>query len=91
MSVKLDTSGNKIFTTPWCPFCIRALKLLEEKDAGFENIDVSHPASRAALQEITGSRTVPQVFIDGKGVGGCDDLYALESRGELDALLAGKA
>ena len=84
----LDTSGNKIFTTPWCPYCINALKLLDRKGVAYENIDVSNDhETRAALLRLTGSRTVPQIFIGGKSIGGCDDLYALEHQGRLDGLL----
>ena len=79
----------KIYTTPWCPYCIRAKHLLKQKGVAFEDVNVAFdPETRSRLVEQTGRTTVPQIFIDGKGIGGCDELYTLESRGELDKLLA---
>lgn len=79
----------KIYTTPFCPYCLRAKSLLARKGVAFEEIDVAHkPEMRRWLQEITGRRTVPQIFINGRGVGGFDDISALDRRGELDGLLA---
>lgn len=80
----------EIFTTPTCPYCIAAKKLLTQKGAAFEEISVAgDPASRRAMSERAGGRTtVPQIFIDGKHIGGCDDLYALDGKGGLDPLLA---
>lgn len=84
----LDTSGHKIFTTPWCPYCIRAKQLLDKKGVSYENIDVSYDQeTRAELLKLTGSRTVPQIFLNGKSIGGCDDLFALDRQGQLDPLL----
>ncbi len=78
----------KIYTTPWCPYCHRAKALLSRKGVPFTEIDVDgDSAKRQWLAQATGQRTVPQVFIDGKSVGGCDDIHALDSRGELDRLL----
>ncbi len=78
-----------IYTTPICPYCVRAKQLLKKKGAAFDEIDVFMDAD--ARQEMEdkaqGRRTVPQIFIGEKHVGGCDDLYALESQGELDPLL----
>ncbi len=86
---KLDTSGNKIFTTPWCPYCTRALRLLDEKGVAYQNIDVAdNRDARAQLLALTGSHTVPQIFLGGRSIGGCDDLYALDRRGALGELLA---
>ena len=77
-----------IYTTPSCPFCRRAKNLLTRKGVTFEEIDVSEPSIREAMIErAKGSYTVPQIFIDSRHVGGCDDLYALEAKGELDPLL----
>lgn len=79
----------EIYTTATCPFCDAAKKLLIIKDAAFTEIDVEDGASRAAMVERAGANhsTVPQIFINDKHIGGCDDLYALESADKLDALL----
>jgi glutaredoxin 3 len=78
-----------IYVTPWCPYCNRALALLRRKAVDFKAIDVSgQPHVRAWLEELSGQRTVPQVFIGRRSIGGCDELHALERKGKLDALLA---
>jgi glutaredoxin 3 len=79
-----------IYTTPICPYCVRAKALLKKKGAAFDEIDVFMDAdARAEMQQKAhGGRSVPQIFIGDTHVGGCDDLYALESRGQLDPLLA---
>jgi glutaredoxin 3 len=79
-----------IYTTPICPYCARAKSLLKRKNASFTEIDVSRDSvAREAMQARSGGRTsVPQIFIGSAHVGGCDDIYALESQGKLDALLA---
>jgi len=78
-----------IYTTPICPYCVRAKALLKKKGARFEEIDVfMNTAARREMQEkASGRYTVPQIFIGERHVGGCDDLYALERAGELDPLL----
>jgi len=76
-----------IYTTAWCPYCIRAKKLLDAKQVKYTNIDVSAPAVRAKMAELTGGRTVPQILINDQAIGGCDELHALERSGKLDALL----
>ncbi|WP_102106589.1 glutaredoxin 3 [Oceaniglobus roseus] len=80
----------EIYTTPLCGFCHAAKRLLTEKGAGFAEIDVSRDANQRQKMKAraNGRHTVPQIFIDGKHVGGCDDLYALERAGKLDPLLA---
>lgn len=79
----------KIYTTKICPYCVRAKDLLKRKGCQFSEIDVSDDAARQKMMELSGGRrTVPQIFIGSVHVGGCDDLYALESRGELDRLIA---
>jgi glutaredoxin 3 len=80
-----------IYTTPFCPYCHRAKRLLAQKAARFEEIDVSGDwDAREALVERAGGRTtVPQIWIGDTHVGGSDELYALERAGKLDALLAG--
>ncbi|MCZ0962904.1 glutaredoxin 3 [Paracoccus benzoatiresistens] len=82
-----------IYTTRTCPFCIRAKGLLHEKNAQYDEIDVgTDPSIRAQMtQRANGRRTVPQIFIGNRHVGGCDDLFDLERQGRLDALLAGNA
>ncbi|WP_103172191.1 glutaredoxin 3 [Paracoccus sp. SY] len=82
-----------IYTTRTCPFCIRAKGLLREKNVQFDEIDVgADPAVRAQMtQRAHGRRTVPQIFIGERHVGGCDDLFDLERQGKLDGLLAGAA
>jgi len=78
----------KIYTTPYCSYCVRAKRLLERKAIPFEEIDVAgDDEARIALAERTGLRTVPQIFIGDEHVGGSDDLHALEAQGKLDALL----
>lgn len=83
-------SKIKIYTTPICPYCVRAKALLRKKGAPFEEVDVFMDAdARAEMEDkANGRRSVPQIFIGEKHVGGCDDLYALESQGQLDPLLA---
>ena len=79
----------EIYTTFFCPFCWRAKSLLKKKGVAFEEIDVDgNAALRAEMTERSGGgRTVPQIFIDGRAVGGSDELAALEASGELDRLL----
>ena len=81
----------EIYTQDWCPYCVRAKTLLDRKGVAYREIDApGGTAARAEAQARSGGRTsVPQIFIDGAHVGGCDDLVALERAGKLDALLAG--
>jgi glutaredoxin 3 len=78
-----------IYTKGWCPYCSAAKDLLRRKGAAFEEIDVERVAGARAemIQKAGGRSTVPQIFVGGRHVGGCDDLYALDGRGELEALL----
>ena len=80
----------EIYTQPWCPFCERAVHLLSTKKIAFEEIDAPNgsEARQVAKQRSGGRTTVPQIFIDGQHIGGCDDLVALERAGKLDPLLA---
>lgn len=82
----------EIYTTPTCPYCVRAKRLLDSKGVAYREIDVSRdPALRDAMTKRAGGRhTVPQIFIDDEHVGGCDDLHSLEAAGELDPMLAGQ-
>ncbi len=79
----------EIYTTALCPFCVGAKGLLNGKGVPFTEIDVSfNPEKRKKMTDRANGRTsVPQVFINGEHVGGCDDLYDLESEGVLDAKL----
>lgn len=79
-----------VYTTPFCPYCIAAKRMLKKKGAAFEEIDVSNDAERQKMMEKTdGGYTVPQIFIGARHVGGFDDMSELEALGELDPLLAG--
>ncbi len=81
----------KMYTTQVCPFCVRAKMLLKQRGVDrIEEVRVDlDPAQRATMMEITGRRTVPQIFIGETHVGGCDDLIALDQRGALAPLLQG--
>ena len=80
----------EIYTSQLCGFCHAAKRLLKAKGVKFDETDVGrNPGEKATMiQRANGGRTVPQIFIDGKHVGGCDDLYALEQAGKLDPMLA---
>jgi glutaredoxin 3 len=82
-------SKVEIYTSPFCGYCARAKSLLERKGAKFVEYDVMVDSSlRPGMEKRAGGRTsVPQIFIDDKHVGGCDDLYALDAAGKLDPLL----
>ena len=79
----------KMYTTAVCPYCIRAKQLLQSKGVmQIEEIRIdTDPEARAHMMEITGRRTVPQIFIGDTHVGGCDDLVALDAKGGLMPLL----
>lgn len=81
----------EIYTTPICPYCHAAKRLLDRKGVPYREIDVSRdPAQRAVMtQRAHGRRTVPQIFVGDTHVGGSDDLHALDHSGKLDPLLAG--
>lgn len=80
----------EIYTKAFCGYCMRAKHLLESKGAAFEEYDITMGGPRRVemIERAPGSVTVPQIFIDGRHIGGSDDLAALERKGELDALLA---
>jgi glutaredoxin 3 len=82
----------EIYTTPYCPYCLDAKALLKKKNVPFTEIDVSGDRDLRAkmTQRANGGYTVPQIFIGAIHVGGCDDLYALESASKLDPLLKGE-
>jgi glutaredoxin 3 len=78
----------RIYTTPICPYCVRAKALLEKKGANFEEIDVlMDRGAREEMEQKSGRRTVPQIFIGEEHVGGSDDLHELDRDGALDPLL----
>ncbi|MFM9889902.1 MAG: glutaredoxin 3 [Rickettsiales bacterium] len=78
-----------VYTTGYCPYCVRAKDLLKRKGAAFEELNAEDDAVREAMvAKAGGRRTVPQIFIGEQHIGGCDDLYALDKAGKLDALLA---
>ncbi|UAJ11602.1 glutaredoxin 3 [Glacieibacterium megasporae] len=80
----------EVYTKFMCPFCSRAMKLLKSKGVAVDEIDITMggPKRTEMLARSEGRTTVPQIFIDGKAIGGSDDLAALDSRGQLDPLLA---
>jgi glutaredoxin 3 len=77
-----------IYTKPYCPYCVRALELLETKGAAFDEIEAGFdPDRRNEMMRRSGRATFPQIFIGERHIGGCDDLVALERAGQLDPLL----
>lgn len=80
----------EIYTTSICPYCAMAKRLLQKKGVPFTEINVMGNGEKRAemMRRANGRNTVPQIFIGGKHVGGCDDLYALDDRGGLDPMLA---
>lgn len=84
----MSTPAITIYTRPFCAFCSRAVSLLKEKGAAFNEVEAGFdPALRAEMQARSGRNTFPQIFIGDTHVGGCDDLFALEHAGKLDAML----
>jgi len=79
-----------VYSKDYCPYCVKAKSLLTRKGIAFQEIDITHDEKlqQEMVQKSGGRRTVPQIFIGGKPIGGADDLYALEKEGKLDALLA---
>lgn len=83
-----NTATVVMYSTEQCPFCLAARMLLKKKGVSFEDILVSDNAElRATMEELSGRRTVPQIFINDEPIGGFDELYALDQQGELDKLL----
>jgi glutaredoxin 3 len=81
-----------VYTTEFCPYCVRAKRLLQTKGVPFREIrlDLEPGLRDEVIRKSGGSRTVPQIFIRGVHVGGCDELHDLEREGRLDPLLAGE-
>ncbi len=79
----------EIYSTRVCPYCVRAKKLFERKGVAYREIDVSDDEALrdGMIARAGGKRTVPQIFINDQHIGGCDELYALDSKGGLDPLL----
>ncbi len=79
----------EIYSGDYCPYCMRAKALLKKKGVAFTEYNVQkEPQRREEMQQrAPGARTIPQIFIDDRHIGGCDDLYALDRKGELDPLL----
>jgi glutaredoxin 3 len=88
--MSVTTPDIVVYSSGWCPYCVRARALLERKGLAFREVKVDEdPAERAAMLSRTGGRrTVPQIFIGEHHVGGFDELYALDRAGKLDALTA---
>lgn len=86
----MATPNVEIYTWSRCPFCIRAKALLDEKHVDYTEycIDGDEQARAVMTERANGRRSLPQIFIDDRHIGGCDDLYELEHQGELDALLS---
>ena len=82
-------SKVEIYTWQYCPFCIRAKSLLQKKNISFteHKIDGDDDAREIMTKRANGRRTLPQIFINNEGIGGCDDLYELEKENKLNALL----
>lgn len=79
-----------MYSTEQCPFCLAARMLLKKKGVEFEDILVSQDAGlRARMEQLSGRRTVPQIFINDESIGGFDELYSLDKQGALDDLLSG--
>jgi len=78
-----------IYTTPYCPFCTRAKKLLANKKVEFNEIDLSENPDKfeEMLSKSNGARTVPQIFVNGEHIGDCDHIHDLDQKGELDKIL----
>ena len=77
-----------MYSTAYCPYCMRARDLLEQKAVKYNDIRIDEqPEKRAEMIAKSGRHSVPQIFINGQAIGGCDDMYALEHQGRLDELL----
>ena len=81
----------EIYSTMFCPYCSRAKSLLERKGVTYTNIDIIEDTSKRdeMVERAHGRTSVPQIFIDGEHIGGCDELYALDRAGKLDGKLKG--
>ncbi|HEV7234404.1 MAG TPA: glutaredoxin 3 [Sphingorhabdus sp.] len=87
------TAKVEIYTKFACPYCVRAKHLLDDKGVAYDEYDITMGGERRdeMMARAPGARTVPQIFINGRAIGGSDDLYALERSGKLGSLLADSA
>ena len=78
-----------IYSRATCPFCIQAKNLLQAKNVSYQDIDIEQDLEKKEemIKRADGKSSVPQIFVDGKLIGGCDDLYELDEKGELDAII----
>jgi glutaredoxin 3 len=84
----VESPRVEIYTGPHCSYCARAKALLTRKSLAYRELDVSQPTRRdEMLVRLPGARTIPQIFIDGEHIGGCEDLEALDAGGALDTLI----
>ncbi len=85
----MSTPKVEIYTQWGCPYCTRAKALLDDKGVSYTEIDVTMDTSkrREMVERKPDARTVPQVFVDGQALGGCDDIHALDAQGKLDPIL----
>ena len=85
------TAAVLMYSKSWCPYCERAKALLRHKGVSFEEVDIeTQPERREEMIQLSGRRTVPQIFIGERHIGGSDDLFGLEASGRLDRLLHGE-
>jgi glutaredoxin 3 len=78
----------EIYTKDYCPYCHRAKALLDKKGVEYTEYDITHDADKQKeMADRSKARTVPQIFIDGQGIGGCDDIHMLDTNNELDAMI----
>ena len=79
-----------IYSGPQCPYCTKAKALLQKKNVAYEDINVKEDSEKLneMLERTGGRKTIPQIFVNGQHIGGCDDLYALNDAGKLDEMLA---
>ncbi|MEM9469526.1 MAG: glutaredoxin 3 [Pseudomonadota bacterium] len=91
MNQATQTAKVEIYYWTTCPYCVRALALLNDKGVSYEGYDITgDDAARAKMIERTGGpKSVPQIFVNDALIGGCDDLHALEDQGKLDGLIYG--
>lgn len=81
-----------LYTTRFCPYCVRAKRLLDDKGVAYTDIPVDdEPEKRREMMQRSGRRTVPQIWVGERHIGGCDELYQLERQGDLDPMLAASA
>jgi glutaredoxin 3 len=77
----------EIYTEDFCPYCLKAKSLLDIKGLRYQEIKIKTDEARQELIKLSNRKTVPQIFIEGKHIGGCDDLYHIYETGELDTIL----